>query len=144
LIRAAEDGSRTVTDQILIRWDRGRLEIEREHVDSVLARLGGMIAQSRSVRRSNPGIAPFPRRFVQILEHGTLRILIDRYNHFVVYDSHENLVCTFYVVRDEAAGLLVDGTWWGSRRLTGREPMPGAAERFARALLEAERAPERV
>ena len=52
----------------------------------------------------------------------------------MVFDSRGNLVCIFYVVRDEVAALLVDGTWWGSRRLIGRDAVPGAAERFARAL----------
>jgi hypothetical protein len=143
LIREAEDESRSVRDRCLIRWDRGRLEVERDRVYSVFSRLGGMIAQSRSLSPSSEGIKTVSRRFVQILEHGTLRILIDRYNHFVVFDSHGNLVCIFYVVRDEAAALLVDGTWWGSRRLIGRDVAPGAAERFARALLAAERPPER-
>ena len=134
-----------VRDRCLIRWDRGRLEVEREQVYSTFSRLGGMLAQSRSLppgrRRRSTSTS---RRFVQVIEHGTLRILIDRYNHIVVFDSRGNLVCIFYVIRDEAAALLVDGTWWGSRRLIGRDAAPGAAERFARALLEAEGATERA
>ena len=61
----------------------------------------------------------------------------------MVFDSRGNLICIFYVIRDEAAALLVDGTYWGSRRLIGREAVPGAAERIGRALLEAEGVPER-
>src|SRR5262249_29493167 len=125
------------------RWDRGRLEVEREQVYSAFSRLGGSVAQSRSLPPASEEVRESMRRFVQILEHGRLRILIDRYNHFVVFDSHGNLVCIFYVVRNEAAALLVDGTWWGSRRLIGRDTARGAAERFARTLIEAERAPER-
>ena len=136
--------SHAVRDRCLIRWDRGRLEVERDQVYSAFSRLGGMLAQSRSLAPTGEGIASISRRFVQGLEYGTLRILIDRYNHFVVFDSRGNLVCIFYVVRDEAAALLVDGTWWGSRRLIGRDAAPGAAERFARALIEAEGAKERA
>jgi hypothetical protein len=143
LIRETEEKRHAIRDRCLIRWDRGRLEVEREQVYSSFSRLGGMMAQSRSLAPSGEGIASTSRRFVQVLEHGTLRILIDRYNHIVVFDSRGNLICIFYVVRDEAAALLVDGTWWGSRRLIGREAAPLAAERFARALFEAERPMER-
>jgi hypothetical protein len=144
LIRETEEKSHAVRDRCLIRWDRGRLEVEREHVYSTFSHLGGMIAQSRSLLPFGNGIVSNSRRFVQILEHGTLRFLIDRYNHIVMFDSRNNLICIFYVVRDEAAALLVDGTWWGSRRLIGRDAAPGAAERFARALSEAEGAMERA
>jgi hypothetical protein len=144
LVREAEDASRVVRDRCLIRWDRGRLEVEREDVYRTFARLGGSLAQSRSLSPESEGIRGMSRRFVQILEHGRLRILIDRYNHFVVCDSRGNLVCIFYVVRDEAAAVLVDGSWWGSRRLIGRDVARGAAERFARTLVEAERGSERV
>jgi hypothetical protein len=144
LIRESDEKSQAVRDRCLIRWDRGRLEVERDHVYSAYSRLGGMMAQSRSLPPSGVGIASIWQRFVQVIEHGTLRILIDRYNHIVVFDSRGNLICIFYVVRDEAAALLVDGTWWGSRRLIGRDAAPGADERFARALSEAERAMERA
>jgi len=143
LIREAAEDSRFVRDRFLLRWDRGRLELERAQVYSTFSGLGGMLAESRSLSPAIAGAGPELRRFVQVLEHGRLRILIDRYNHFVIFDSQGNLVCIFYAVRDEAAALLVDGTFWGSRRLTGREVLPGAAQRIARALLEAERAPEK-
>jgi hypothetical protein len=149
LIRETAVETGKVCDLCLLRWDQGRLEVERARVDSTFSRLGGMIAQSRSLPpRSLPlwcaGELGISQRFIQVLEHGTLRILIDRYNHFVVFDSRGNLVCIFSVIRDEAAALLVDGTWWGSRRLIGGESAPGAAERFARALLAAEQVRERT
>jgi hypothetical protein len=144
LIRETEERSHAIRDRCLIRWDRGKLEVEREHVYSVFSRLGGMIAQSRSLPPSGGGFGSSSRRFVQVLEPGTLRILIDRYNHIVVFDSRGNLICILYVIHDEVAALLVDGSWWGSRRLIGRDTAPGAAERFARALSEAEREMERA
>ena len=100
-----------------------------------------MLTQSRSLRPGDPP-GSTQRRFVQIIEEGKLRILIDRYNHFVVFDARGNLVCIFYVIRNEVAAVLVDGTYWGSRRLIGRDAVPGAAERIGRALLEAEGVPE--
>ncbi len=143
LIREATEDSRFVRDRFLLRWDRGLLELERAQVYSTFARLGGMVAESRSLSPSYDEAGTASRRFVQVLEHGRLRILIDRYNHFVIFDLQGNLVCIFYAVRDEVAALLVDGTFWGSRRLTGCEVLPGAAQRIARALLEAEGAPEK-
>jgi hypothetical protein len=143
LVHEVEEESRSIRGRCLIRWDRGRLEIERDQVEQALARLGGMLAQSRSLSPSSEGVRGSSRRFVQVIEHGTLRILIDRYNHVVVFDAGGNLVCIFYVVRDEIAALLVDGTWWGSRRLIARDAAPGAAERIARALAEAEGSLER-
>ena len=83
-------------------------------------------------------------RFWQVIEEGQLRILIDRYNHFVVFDSERNLVCIFYVVGDEAAAVLVDGTLWGSRQADRPRGGPGAAERIGRALSAARRAPGEV
>lgn len=142
LVREVDVKSRHVIDRCLLRWDRGRLEVERHQVYAVFSRLGGVLSQSRSLRPGDQDAAGTQRRFVQIIEEGKLRILIDRYNHFVVFDSGGNLVCVFYVIGDEAAALLVDGTCWGSRRLIGREAIPGAAERIGRALLEAEGVPE--
>ncbi len=142
LVREVDEESRHVRDRCLIRWDRGRLEVERHEVYAVFSRLGGVLCQSRSLRPGDQDSSGSQRRFVQIIEEGRLRILIDRYNHFVVFDSRGNLVCVFYVIRDEAAALLVDGTYWGSRRLVGRDVVPGAAERIGRALLEAEGVPE--
>jgi hypothetical protein len=138
LVREVGEASRHVHDRCLIRWDRGRLEVERDDVFSVFSRLGGVLTQSRSLRRGDAEVNGHQLRFVGIIEEGSLRILIDRYNHFVVLDARGSLVCIFYVIGNEVAALLVDGTYWGSRRLTGREPAPGAAERIGRALLEAE------
>ena len=139
LIREVERENRHVSDRCLIRWDRGRLEVERDQVFAKAAELGGMLAQSRSFPPGSRELNGTAARFVQIVEHGTLRILIDRYNHSVVFDSDGNVVCVFYVIKDEAAAWLPDGTCWGPRRLIGREPKPGAAQRIALALREAER-----
>ena len=142
LVREVDEASRHVRDRCLIRWDRGRIEVERDQIYSVFARLGGVLAQSRSLRPGDAEINRTQIRFVGVIEEGRLRILIDRYNHFVVFDSRGNLVCIFYVIRDEVGALLVDGTYWGSPRLIGRAATPGAAERIGRELREAEGLPE--
>jgi hypothetical protein len=143
LVREVNEESHHVRDRCLIRWDRGRIEVERHEVFSVFSRLGGVLAQSRNLRRGDREIeANSQMRFHGVIEGAPLRILIDPYNHFVVFDGRGNLVCILYAIGDEVAALLVDGTYWGSRRLIGREVVPGAAERIGRALLEAEGVPE--
>ncbi len=121
LVREVDEANRHVRDRCLIRWDRGRIEVERDQIYSVFSRLGGVLAQSRSLRPGDAEINRTQIRFVGVIEEGRLRILIDRYNHFVVFDSRGNLVCIFYVIRDEVGALLVDGTYWGSPRLIGRD-----------------------
>jgi hypothetical protein len=138
LVREVDEANRRVHDRCLIRWDRARLEVERDEVFTVFSRLGGVLTQSRSLRRGDSEANRYQLRFVGVIEEGRLRILIDRYNHIVVFDARGDLVCIFYVIGDYAAALLVDGTYWGSYRLIGREALPGAAERIGWALLEAE------
>ena len=125
----------------LIRWDQGRLEVVAPRG---LFRLPSSSAGSSAQSRSLPPGKLEPRHgpligFVQIIEHDGLRFLIDRYNHLVVLDRSGELLCIFYVTRDEVAAWLPDGTCWGSRRLIGGEPTPGAAERIAAVLRSAER-----
>jgi hypothetical protein len=74
-----------------------------------------------------------------MIEHGGMRILIDRYNHLAVLGRGGELACMMFVSRHEFAAWLPDGTMFGLRRLLGCEPMRGASERIAAALLRAER-----
>src|SRR5262249_54152398 len=80
-----------------------------------------------------------PVRFIQFIEHGRLRILIDRYNHLAVLGRDDRLVAMFYLSGEEFAAWLPDGTRLGSSRLIGGEPSKAAAERIAAALRAAER-----
>jgi hypothetical protein len=123
----------------LIRWDQGCLDLTVRESDSHLDQHGGTIAVSRSVSAGNHGLGYDPDRFVQIIEHGGLRILIDRYNHLVVLGRGGELVCMMFVSRHEFAAWLPDGTMFGPRRLIGGAPAPGASERIAAALKRAER-----
>jgi hypothetical protein len=141
LVREFElTGPRRVRFSCLLRWDQPRLDVAYHDADALIERLGGVVAESRSLPPN--GIAQTvdgaPPRFVQVIEHGALRILIDRYNHIAVLGSRNEPVCMFYVSRGEVAAWLADGTCWGSRRLIGGEAAPGAAARIAAALRAAE------
>jgi len=106
----------------------------------VLEKLGGAVATSRNrpPRRMAQTFDGGPSRFVQFIEHGPVRILFDRYNHIAVLGASPEPVCILYVSRGEVAAWMADGTCWGSRRLTGGEPAPGAAVRIAAALRAAQ------
>ena len=132
-------GPRRARFSWLIRWDQGWLNLTVREADSSLDLLGGVLAVSRSVSAGNLGLGYDSERFVQIIEHGGLRILIDRYNHLVILGGGGELVCVMFVSRDEFAGWLPDGTMFGPRRLIGGEPTRRASERIAAALLRAER-----
>ena len=122
----------------LIRWDESWLDLTVCEADSHLEPVGGVIAVSRSVPVGIHGRGYDTDRFVQIIEHRGLAILIDRYNHLVVLGRDGELVCMMYVSRHEFAAWLPDGTMFGPRRLIGGETMPGASERIAAALKRAE------
>ncbi len=130
-------GPRRTLSSCLIRWDRGLLEVTFEDANALLDKLGGTVAVSRSAATGNQGRGYDPTRFVQIIEHGALRILIDRYNHLVVSSTGGELLCMFFVSGREFAAWLPDGTMWGSRRYVGGEPAPGASERIAAVMVRA-------
>ena len=132
------DEPRTVRAHCSIRWDHDRLEVAHNEAAKIQDEKGATIAVSRSLAPGSLGPGFDPQRFVQLAERTGLRILIDRYNHLAVLDRRENLICMFFVSRDQVAAWLPDGTCWGSRRLIGREPQAGAAERIAAVLLAAE------
>jgi hypothetical protein len=132
-------GPRRPLSSCLIRWDQGRLEIVRNEASALFDRLGGVVAESRSLSPGGSGLGYDPHRLVQFIEHDGLRVLIDRYNHLAVLDRSGELRCMFYVARHEVAAWMPDGTYWGPRRLIGRESAPGGAERIAAVLRSMER-----
>ncbi len=132
-------GARCQHTHVLIRWDEDVLEVD--HVDPVpmFHRLGGVVAESRSLPPDRMPPRCDPVRFVQIIEHGTLRILIDQYNHVAVLSPGDRLVAMFFTAGREFAAWMPDGTRLGSSRLIGGAPSPDAAARIAAALRAAER-----
>jgi hypothetical protein len=123
----------------LIRWDTGQLELVRQNAADRLEQLGGAVAVARSLPTVNHGLGYDGRRFVQVVQHGGLRVLIDRYNHLAALGPDGALLCVFYINGEEVAGWMPDRTRWGSRRLIGGGPHPRSAERIAAALRQAER-----
>jgi hypothetical protein len=123
----------------LIRWDQGRLEVVHHDAVTQFQRLGGVVAESRSLPPGGSSPDYDRHRFVQSIEHDGPRVLIDRYNHLAVLGRSGELLCMFYVTQEEVAAWMPDGTWWGSRRLIGVEPTPGGAERIAAVLLSVEK-----
>ena len=81
-------------------------------------------------------------RFVQYIEHGELRFLLDEYNHVAVLGRGDRVVAMFYTSGREFAVWMPDGTCFGTIRLIGGEPPRDAAERIAAALRAAERGEE--
>ena len=65
-----DDATSTVHDRCLIRWDRGRIEVERNEVFSVFSRLGGVLTQSRTLRPCDQLTSGTKKRFVQVIEEG--------------------------------------------------------------------------
>jgi hypothetical protein len=132
-------GPRRPRAHVLIRWDGERLTVDHEDPVHAFDRLGGVVAESRSL----PPHKMLPQydhvRFVQLVEHGALRILIDQYNHLAVLGPEGRLVAMFFATGQEFAAWMPDGTCLGSSRLVGCEPSTDAAERIAAALRAAER-----
>ena len=127
-------GTRRARSCCLIRWDRGLLEVNDRGAEALLEHLGGTVAVSRAVVTAMQKPGQDPNRFVQFIAHEGARILIDRYNHIVVTGRGGELVCVFFVSRNEVAAWLPDGTLWGARRLIGGEPAADAGERIAAAM----------
>jgi hypothetical protein len=133
------DGSSRPQSMCLIRWDRGRLEVDHSNPAQVFQDLGGVVAESRSLPPVKSGFSHDSGRFHQVVEHFGLRILIDRYNHLAVLGGAGELIGMMLVSGYEFAAWMPDGTRLGSARLIGSEPAPGTAERFAAVLRSAER-----
>jgi hypothetical protein len=131
-------GPRRPCSYCLIRWDLAGLEVNFDDAVVLFQRLGGVVAESRSLPSGKCGVGYDPLRFVQVVEHGGLRMLIDRYNHLAVRNQSGELLCMFYVAGPEVAAWMPDGTCLGPSRLIGGEPTPGAAERIAAVLRSAE------
>ena len=132
-------GARRSHAQVLIRWGVGRLTIDHDDPVQNFERLGGVVAESRSLPHGITPASSGRARFTRFIEHGPLRILIDEYNHLAVLGSGGRLVAMFYLSGREFAAWLPDGTSLGSSWLIGGPPPNDAAERIAAALRAAER-----
>lgn len=132
-------GARRPHAHILIRWDQGRLEVDHADPVETFQRLGGVVAESRSLPPEKMPPRCDAERFVQVIAHGALTILIDQYNHVAVLSGDHRLIAMFFTAGREFAAWMPNGTRLGAGRLIGGEPSPAAAETIAAALCAAER-----
>ncbi|MHB1561651.1 MAG: hypothetical protein ACYC61_29735, partial [Isosphaeraceae bacterium] len=135
----AEGGLRHPLPLILVRWDRGRLEVQTEHARRTFEELG-----CEGDDGSHPSLGPLPTRYDSIryarrIDGPRLRVLIDNFNHLAVQDRGERLVVVFYVSGCDFAAWMPDGTRFGTGRHIGGGATTGAAERIAATLRAAER-----
>jgi hypothetical protein len=132
-------GARGPHAHVLIRWDGERLEVDHDDPVQAFLQRGGVVAESRNLPLASSPWAWARWRFVRIVEHGGLRVLIDEFNHLAVQDQDGRSIVVFYVSGEEFAAWMPDGTCLGTSRLIGGEPSKAAAEHIAAALRAAER-----
>jgi hypothetical protein len=126
----------------LIRWEgsvlRWRLIQGKDssHLDKELTKAG--VRKSSNLTLSHrPGawshLRYDARRFRRVLE-GSIVVLIDVFGQIMCYSHAKELICMFFVFRDQLAAWMPDGTRYGPAALTGCLPTRGALERIGRAL----------
>jgi hypothetical protein len=135
----------------LIRWDGDRLEqgpaplafqwpVPFQKRKFPLPRVDQTLAYSARITpeldRLISILRPDPRRFASTHE-GPVNVLVDRYSQIAILDQLWNLVCMFFVFRNQVAAWMPDGTRYGPASLTGGPETPDAAERIARRLQHA-------
>lgn len=125
--------------QTLVRWDRGRLEVQTEFASQTFEKLGGEVQDDDGVSDAALPTCYDSIRFVRRAEGSTLRVLIDNFNHLAVQDRRERLLVVFYVRGRDFAAWMPDGTRFGTGRLIGGGASRAAAERIAAVLRAAER-----
>jgi hypothetical protein len=126
--------------QVLIRWDRERLEVNREdQAVQVFQQLGGVVAELGEPPVQTSGWAWARHRFGRQVKHGALKILLDGFNHVAILGRNDRLIAMFFIGDEEFAAWMPDGTCLGASRLIGGPPTKAASERIAAALRAAER-----
>lgn len=137
-----QPGLRRLHAQVLIRWDHERLSIDHDDALESFHALGGFVARSRGLTPAEVSSWCSRARFVQIIDHSPLRILIDQHDQLAVLGPDDRLIAMFSMCGREFAAWLPDGACWGTRRVIGGEPSKVAAERIAAALRAAGRGEE--
>jgi hypothetical protein len=64
-------------------------------------------------------------------------VVSDAFGQLAVFDQLGQLVCVFFVFRDQAGAWMPDGTRYGPPSITGGPPTPGALAALGNALREA-------
>lgn len=133
--------------QHLFDWNEHALRhvYARAEAESFLqeALSGQAMKRKRHVARSNRVMASDPTRFKSFPGYETagatpMKPVLDQFGHVALLsEAGDRLLAVIGVRRNKSAIWLPDGTRWGDPELAG-PPTPGASERIARALKEAE------
>jgi len=83
-----------------------------------------------------PEVQYDPKRFT-LAAQGDVSVVSDAYGQLAVLDQLGDLICMFFVFRDQAGAWMPDGTRYGPPSITGGPPTPGARAKLGRALREA-------
>ncbi|WP_406696248.1 hypothetical protein V5E97_35200 [Singulisphaera sp. Ch08] len=124
----------------LIRWDQGVLELSQGRGDraSYLACLAQRFAGQQNhlipATRGHDLPSKDPKRFLASCSVLVLSVLVDFIGQVSVFDRSNQLVCMFYVFRDQLAGWMPDGTRMGAANLTGGAATEDGQARFWAAL----------
>jgi len=108
-------------------WERGDLEHQF---------LGPRKSAMEAAGKRNAG--PYDSARIFALSTNSLTAVCDSFGQVRIVDKRVgDLVCMFFVYRNEIAGWMPDGTRWGSRRLLGAAAHPDASTKFVHALAAA-------
>jgi hypothetical protein len=127
-------------EQHILRWGRGRLELEFEVLNA-----GGHVRPGLSVSHTRwpgtpEGVPAFlkgdPNRFLAGAQ-GQVLAVVDRHGQVAILAQTQRLVCMFFVLRATVAGWMPNGTRFGPESVTGAPATAGAMEKFGRALCTA-------
>lgn len=126
----------------LLCWNSGILDHVRGQGDDGLklrerlkaARLPHPGAAVRSANLIWSRLGYDLKRFTAYAQMDGLTLVVDTFGQLIVLDDSQQLVCMFFVFRNQLAGWLPDGTRFGSAALTGGPETAVAAEKVGQAL----------
>jgi hypothetical protein len=129
----------------LAHWERGELVLLRHAEGSRRLREDVLQASELAPRGELAQSGRIPdllrydsNRFRMAAWYGWLIAAVDAFGEVFLFDSvQSNLVCAFFVFRQQISVWMPDGTALGSEALLGRPVTPDAAHRIGGALLRA-------
>lgn len=90
---------------------------------------------TRAVPGQVPSFLNYDRsRFRIAATNGNLVAVVTLFGEAFLFEKSGELVCGFFVFRQQVAAWMPDGTCWGAVALLGRPETPGAAARIGKAL----------
>ena len=133
----------TEASKFVIRWDQGRFHVWQGPAngdsfyrialgDSGLAVPGLPVTRGRLPEFLRYDTA----RFVSSAENRLIAVL-DRFGQVALFEPDGRLLCMFFVLSRQGAAWMPDGTCFGSEKLLGEHPTPGAGPKIGRVLFDA-------